>query len=187
MTHTLRRSRSKYGRTRRQRKKQLRMQGGGIFDDFVDNLTSKFKPKSSQQKCQDAKEEAEKICNSGASGADGDIEMSELNESAQPQMIEPLATSNPEMMPGTSQPASDTLSPSSEAFMPASSPEMMSGISQPEMVGMEQKSPVQPQPQPLSAYEPQTVRYGGAKKSKKKNKKQSQRHRKKLKSRKHKK
>jgi hypothetical protein len=60
VVHTLRRSKSKYGRTRRQRKKQKRTQGGGIFQDFVNT----FKPSTPEEKCEKAKKNAEEICNS---------------------------------------------------------------------------------------------------------------------------
>ena len=36
--HTLKKSKSKYGRTRRQRRKQRRIRGGGIFDDIIPKL-----------------------------------------------------------------------------------------------------------------------------------------------------
>ena len=184
MATTLRRSRSKYGRTRRQRRKQRHIRGGGFLDDIV----NKFKPKSAQEKCKEAEQEAENICNSSGSGsgAEGDIEMTELapssdasvNETSNndaiagftpvtpsvdggdveiaevmPQPIEPLETSNTEIMPP--------------------------GMSQPDI---EQK-PLQPQPLPQL---PASKFSGGAKKSKKNNKKRSQSRRKKLKSKKHK-
>ncbi len=60
MAHTLRRSKSKYGKTRRQRRKQKRVQGGGIFQDFV----NKFKPSTPEEKCDKARKDAEEVCNS---------------------------------------------------------------------------------------------------------------------------
>ena len=186
MVTTLRRSRSKYGRTRRQRRKQRRIRGGGFLDDIV----NKFKPKSAQEKCKEAEQEAENICNSSGSGAEGDVEMTEfapeqpssdasVNDTSRndatigftpgvdggdvemtevmPQPMKPLETSNPEIMPPS--------------------------MNQPET----EQNPLQPQPLPLPRPPVDSKFGGGSKKSKKKNKKRSQSRRKKLKSRKHKK
>ena len=179
MATTLRRSRSKYGRTRRQRRKQRRIRGGGFFDKLKDDIVNKFKPKSAQVKCEEAEQEAENICNSSemtelapieqpssdssvndatvgfTPGVDGgDVEMTEI----MPQSMQPLETSYPEIMPPS--------------------------MNQPEI----EQNPLQPQPLPLPLPQPPAAsKFGGSKKIKKKNKKRSQSRRKKLKSRKHKK
>ena len=57
--NTLRRSKSKYGRTRRQRRKQKRMRGGFGFNDLI----GVFQPKTQEEKCKEAQQEAENICN----------------------------------------------------------------------------------------------------------------------------
>ena len=66
--HTLKKSKSKYGRTRRQRRKQrrMRMHGGefslaGLTDGFK-GLVSKFSPSTDAEKCTEAKEKAEEVC-----------------------------------------------------------------------------------------------------------------------------
>ena len=66
--HTLKKSKSKYGRTRRQRRKQrrMRMHGGefslaGITDGFK-GLVSKFSPSTDAEKCKEANEKAEEVC-----------------------------------------------------------------------------------------------------------------------------
>jgi hypothetical protein len=58
-TKKIRRSKSRYGRTRRQRRKQRRMRGGFAFGDLI----NVFKPKTQEEKCTEAQQEAEKICN----------------------------------------------------------------------------------------------------------------------------
>lgn len=75
MAHTLRRSRSKYGRTRRQRRKQNRTRGGGFFDDFI----SKFKPSTPEEKCAKAQKLAQEACSNN--NVDGDIEMMPMDSS----------------------------------------------------------------------------------------------------------
>ena len=189
MATTLRRSRSKYGRTRRQRRKQKRTRGGGFLDDLV----KQFKPKSTEEKCKEAEQEAEKICNSGA---EGDIEMTEMAEMT-PIDRPPSDTSvdgndaiagpdsrdvemSAEVMPQPPMQPSETSNPMSPSV---SQP----GMSQPGMSQsvMEQNS-LTTQPQPLP--QPNAANIGGgAKKSRKNNKKRSQSRRKKLKSKKHKK
>ena len=53
-------TKSRYGRTRRQRRKQRRsMRGGFAFGDLI----NVFKPKTQEQKCEEAQQEAEEICN----------------------------------------------------------------------------------------------------------------------------
>ena len=81
MAHTLRlrRSRSKYGKTRRQRKTQRRVHGGGIFDDFI----SKFKPSTDEEKCAKAREAAQEACSNVNGNEDaGDIEMSPMGDTS---------------------------------------------------------------------------------------------------------
>lgn len=52
-------TKSRYGRTRRQRRKPRCMRGGFAFGDLI----NVFKPKTQEQKCEEAQQEAEKICN----------------------------------------------------------------------------------------------------------------------------
>ena len=193
MSHTLRRSRSKYGRTRRQRRKQKHTRGGGIFDDFI----NKFKPSTPEEKCEKAKQTADEVCNSvstlepveqqsgydmsppselnsivpeGQSQSPNSVAISDMSPPLEPLMSEDIAAT----------PATPALNPE---VMPPSSIEptgiMPPRISEP---GMEEKSLTQ-QPPPLPM---QTVNFGGSRrKNKKNNKKQSRR--KKMKSRKYKK
>ena len=162
MAHTLRRSRSKYGRTRRQRRKQKRTRGGGFFGDFI----NKFKPSTPEEKCENAKQAAEEVCSSLESSepvveqqsGDDLSSSSELDSELNPEMMPPPSMSEPTRM------------------MPPPS------MSEPDM---EQNSLAQPQQQP-PPLPMQTVNFGGSRrKNKKKNRKQSRR--KKTKSRKHKK
>ena len=70
MAQTLRRSKSKYGRTRRrqrQQKKQTHMRGGLSFADF--SFTDLFRPKD---KCKAAKDDVEQNCNKPISTTDGE-------------------------------------------------------------------------------------------------------------------
>lgn len=179
MATTLRRSRSKYGRTRRQRRNKKRISGGGFIDDIV----NKFKPKSSEDKCKEAEQEAEKICNSSGSGAEGDIEMTELatiepsNNDVAAGFIPGVDGGDVEMTTTMPQPQTQSLETSNPEIMPAG---MSIGMSQSEI----EQNPLQPQPLPQP---PASKFSGGAKKSKKKNKKRSQSRPKKIKSRKHKK
>ena len=181
MATTLRRSRSKYGRTRRQRRKQRRIRGGGFLDDIV----NKFKPKSNEVKCKEAEQEAEKICNSGA---EGDIEMTELgpiepsrNDAATTGFTPDVNEGDVEMTEVMPQPQTQSLETPNPEIMPAGmSPGMSPGMIQSEIEQNTLQS--QPLPQP-----PASKFSGGARKSKKKNKKRSQSRRKKLKSKKHKK
>ena len=174
MAHTLRRSRSKYGRTRRQRRKQKRTRGGGFFGDFI----NKFKPSTPEEKCENAKQAAEEVCSSLESSepvveqqsGDDLSSSSELDSELNPEMMPPPSMSEPTRImppPSMSEPT---------RMMPPPS------MSEPDM---EQNSLAQPQQQP-PPLPMQTVNFGGSRrKNKKKNKKQS--HRKKMKSRKHKK
>ena len=57
-TKKIKHSKRKYGRTRRQRRKQRRMRGGFEFVDLI----NVFKPKTQEEKCAEAQQEAEKIC-----------------------------------------------------------------------------------------------------------------------------
>ncbi len=210
MTHTLRRSRSKYGRTRRQRRKQRRMHGGGFFDDII----NKFKPSTPEEKCSKAKEAVQEACNN----VNRDMEMMPLDSS-----MEHSAVNNNEL--GLTEPTVDTTTPppssleqpigvmdesavaTSEPITPNSmSMNESAGMMQdnvessmaappsPEMMApgnsdnMETKQPLSSLPSPqASLSQPQTVSFGGAKKSRRKNKNRKQSRRKNMKSRKHKK
>ena len=179
MAQTLK-SKSKYGRTRRQRRKQKRTSGGGFIDDIV----NKFKPKSSEDKCKEAEQEAEKICNSSGSGAEGDIEMTELapiepsrNDAATTGFTPDVNEGDVEMTEVMPQPQTQSLE--------TPNPEIMPAVMSPGMIQSEiEQNTLQPQPLPQP---PASKFSGGARKSKKKNKKRSQSRRKKLKSKKHKK
>ena len=166
MAQTLRRSKSKYGRTRRQRQhnKQTRMRGGFSFTEFI----GKFTPKTDKEKCKAAKEAAQTAC----SNVDGDIEM---------------------------MPISDTVGDGGEALIgEAPVGEALIGeapIGEAPVVGsvaiQEDDDDYNTKSDTLQTQSPQLTTeiasFGGAKKSKKRNKKRSQGHRKKHKSRKHKK
>ena len=197
MVHTLRRSRSKYGRTRRQRRKQRRIRGGGIFDDII----NKFKPASTQEKCEKAKQAAEEVCSSSSepvvveqqSGDDlsPPSELESLVPESQIQRPDSVAISESDMLsPPEPEPllSEELAATSNPGMMPPPSINEPAGMMPPsssEPAGMEQKylAQTQQQPPPLPM---QTVNFGGSRrKNKKKNKKQSRR--KKMKSRKHKK
>jgi hypothetical protein len=75
MTQTLRRSKSKYARTRRQNKKQRRIRGGGFLNDVGNTIVGAFKPSTDEEKCKELKEAAQKAC---SKTAEGDIEMMEI-------------------------------------------------------------------------------------------------------------
>jgi hypothetical protein len=213
MAHTLRRSRSKYGRTRRQRRKQRRIRGGGIFDEII----NKFKPSTPEEKCAKAKELAQEACSNN--NAEGDIEMMPMDsdsDSLNPDVAavdttttSPPIPSNTDRQLGDNNEEGvklDTIIPGSDmstgsdsynmqdgtdSRMTAAPQNDMSGMSSPDNSG-EMGTDQNQTPSPLSPlapqYQPQTARFGGgAKKSKKNNKKRSQSRRKKLKSRKQKK
>jgi hypothetical protein len=84
MTHTLRRSKSKYARTRRQHKKQRRIRGGGGFLDDIGNIGNRivgtFKPSTPAEKCQATRKAAQEAC----SKVEGDIEMTEIASDTSP-------------------------------------------------------------------------------------------------------
>jgi hypothetical protein len=201
MAHTLRRSRSKYGRTRRQRRKQRRIRGGGIFDDII----NKFKPATPEEKCEKAKQAADEVCSSvSVPSSEPVVEQQSGDELSPPSELDSLVPENQFENPDSvAVAAMSDMSPSysediaATPATPALNTEMMPpptmsepvgimpppSMSEPVGVGMEQKSLTQQQPPPLPM---QTVNFGGSRrKNKKKNKKQS--HRKKMKSRKHKK
>jgi hypothetical protein len=216
MAHTLRRSRSKYGRTRRQRRKQRRIRGGGIFDEII----NKFKPSTPEEKCAKAKELAQEACSNN--NAEGDIEMMPMDidsDSLNPDVAAVDTTTTPPPIPSNTDRQLgdnneegvklDTIIPGSDMSTGSDSYNMqdgtdsrmtaapqndmsgMSGMSSPDNSG-EMGTDQNQTPSPLiplaPQYQPQTARFsGGAKKSKKNNKKRSQSRRKKLKSRKHKK
>ena len=211
MATTLRRSRSKYGRTRRQRRKQRRIRGGGIFDDII----NKFKPSTPQEKCDKAKQEAEEICNS-ISQEQPEQEQQDLSTPAPAESLSdtpPLSedsilapSASESVMPSASEPvmpsasepvmpsASESVMPSaSEPVMPSASEPVMPSASEPvtpnstytEMMSQQTLEPLKSSQQQVPEYKPQTVGFGGTKKSKRRNKKQSRR--KKHKSKKYKK
>ncbi len=217
MATTLRRSRSKYGRTRRQRRKQRRIRGGGFFDKLKDDIVNKFKPKSAQVKCEEAEQEAENICNSSemtdlapieqpssdssvndatvgfTPGVDGgDVEMTELAPIEQPSSDASVNdTSRNDATVGFT-PGVDGGDVEMTEIMPQSMQPLETSypeIMPPSMNQPEiEQNPLQPQPLPLPLPQPPAAsKFGGSKKIKKKNKKRSQSRRKKLKSRKHKK
>lgn len=68
MTHTLRRSKSKYARTRRQHKKQRRIRGGGFLNDVGNTIVGAFKPSTDEEKCKELKEAAQTACSKVAVG-----------------------------------------------------------------------------------------------------------------------
>ena len=187
MAHTLRRSRSKYGRTRRQRRKQRRMRGGGIFDDFI----NKFKPSTPEEKCENAKQTAEEVCSSvSAPSSEPVVERQPGDDLSPPSELDSLVPEN--QLENSDSVAMSDMSPPLEPLMSEDiattsgtsvlNPEMIPPPGSREPAGMEQKSLTQ-QPVPLPM---QTVNFGGSRrKNNKKNKKQSRR--KKYKSKKHKK
>ena len=176
MTHTLRRSKSKYARTRRQHKKQRRIRGGGFLDDLV----KKFKPSTDAEKCQAAKEAAQTAC---SNNVEGDIEMmpiassSDSGEGLSPGSGEGLSStaSLDEGLSSTSGKGLSSTASLDEGFSSTSG----EGFSSTSGKGLSRDVAVEA---PVAA-----AAAGGAKKSKKNNKKRRQSRRKKLKSRKHKK
>ena len=172
MSHTLRRSKSKYGRTRRQRqhKKQRHMRGGFSFTDFIGN----FKPKTDAEKCQAAKEAAQTAC---SNAAEGDIEMMPVTPpSSDTSTVSPvssvgeygISSKNNNIIPAVTPSATTNFDDVDDVYTP------------PPPNDFEKVDTQQPELQPQPGI-------GGARKSKKKNKKRSQSRRKKTKSRKHKK
>ena len=207
MATTLRRSRSKYGRTRRQRINKKRISGGG----FIDDLVKKFQPSTDVEKCQAAKEAARIAC---SNKVEGDIEMMPIASSS--GSGEGLSSgSGEELSSGSGEGLSSTasldegLSPvSGEGLSPVSGEGLSStasldeglspgydkglssdasldykGLSSDASIGKESSlSRDAAVEAPVAA-----AAAGGAKKSKKNNKKRRQSRRKKFKSRKHKK
>ena len=186
MAQTLK-SKSKYGRTRRQRKKQRRMRGGFNITESLTGLINKFKPATQEEACEEAKNKATEICNASAksdqSAPPAEPQPDQLDQpvipSAQPDQLDQpvIPSAQPDQL--------DQSVPSAQPVIPSGQPVVIPedvdygdvgyGDVDDGNVGYGEYSEVK---QP---------RYnGGAKKSKRKNKKQS-RHRKKLKSRKHKK
>lgn len=207
MATTLKRSRSKYGRTRRQRKKQRRIRGGGFLDDII----KQFKPKSNEEKCKEAKEEAENICNRGAEESIEMTEMAPIEPSSYDASIDSISSNNTttDMFTPSTTPdvygekdmgmgTTEVLSQSQPSEISNPMPPSISQLEmeqppldkfQPQLESqppLEPKSQLESQPQPQQFPQSNAI-LGGAKKSKKTNKKRSQIRRKKLKSRKHKK
>lgn len=207
MAHTLRRSKSKYGRTRRQRRKQKKMQGGGIFDDFV----KKFKPSSPEEKCENARKDAEEACSSISqetplpSSPQSELDSgfpespsvtSESATIAEPEPLEslsePVIASDSNTMPGSesgvvspiSTSAPSPVVQSNESALALEQPRLPSTMSEPEL-SVTPAALAAPNAEPTSALPNQKYNGLGGTKRKQKNKKQNRR--KKMKSRKHKK
>ena len=210
MTHTLRRSRSKYGRTRRQRKKQQKMQGGGFFDEFVE----KFKPSSPEKKCEEAKKNAEEVCSS-VSQEMPSLPQSELDSGFQeiPSVMsesvsgsstitepleslpEPAIASESNVMPGSDSVVSSSASSASAPLSPpiaqsnqpgvALESQMPQSMPEPES-SMAQTAPASPLT-PNNVFGSSDRKYNGLGGTKRKRKNKKQNRRKKMKSRKYKK
>jgi hypothetical protein len=198
MAHTLRlrRSRSKYGKKRRQRKTQRRVHGGGIFDDFI----SKFKPSTDEEKCAKAREAAQEACSKVNGNEDaGDIEMSAMGDTSL-SSSELDASSSPTLQQQPSDSDSGALPPQSSDS--GSSPTLQQQPSDfdsgalpppPSDSGALPPPPYDsgalPPPPSDSGSQPQPVGFGGSKKSRRKhnNKKKSHRRKKSKTSRKYKK
>jgi hypothetical protein len=211
MTQTLRRSKSKYARTRRQNKKQRRIRGGGFLDDIGNRIVGTFKPSTPAEKCQAARKAAREAC----SNVEGDIEMTEMPidkglssgsgdelYSAAPRDTglssgsgEGLSSGSGE---GLSSGSGEGLSSGSGEGLSSGSGEGLSSGSGDELPGDELPDDELPGSgkgsYSAASFTPlirdvksplAAAAAGGAKKSKKKNKKRSQSRRKKLKSRKH--
>ena len=206
MTQTLRRSKSKYARTRRQNKKQRRIRGGGFLDDIGNRIVGTFKPSTPAEKCQAARKAAREAC----SNVEGDIEMTEMprDTGLSSGSGEGLSSGSGE---GLSSGSGEGLSSGSGEGLSSGSGEGLSSGSGDELPGDELPDDELPGsgkgPYSAASFTPlirdvksplggvdsvdsnrvAAAAAGGAKKSKKKNKKRSQSRRKKLKSRKHKK
>ena len=179
MAHTLRRSRSKYGRTRRQRRKQKRTRGGGFFDINFNDIINKLKPSTPEEKCAKAKQAADEVC--------GSLESEPVIEQQSGDDLSSSSELNSEMMSPPPIEPTEMMSPPIETTGMMPPPIETTGMMLPSMSepGMEQKSLAQTQQQPPQL-PMQTANFGGSRrKNKKKNKKQSRR--KKVKSNKHKK
>ena len=188
MAHTLRlrRSRSKYGKKRRQRKTQRRVHGGGIFDDFI----SKFKPSTDEEKCAKAREAAQEACSNVNGNEDaGDIEMSAMGDTSF-SSSELDASSSPTLQQQPSDSDSGALQPQSSDS--GSSPTLQQQPSDSDSGALPpppSDSGALPPPPSDSGSQPQPVGFGGSKKSRRKhnNKKKSHRRKKSKTSRKYKK
>jgi hypothetical protein len=199
MATTLRRSRSKYGRTRRQRINKKRISGGG----FIDDLVKKFQPSTDVEKCQAAKEAARIAC---SNKVEGDIEMmpiasssgsgeglssgsgeglsstASLDEGLSPVSGEGLYPVSGEGLSSTAS-LDEGLSPGYDKGLSSDASLDYKGLSSDASIGKESSlSRDAAVEAPVAA-----AAAGGAKKSKKNNKKRRQSRRKKFKSRKHKK
>jgi hypothetical protein len=198
MTHTLRRSKSKYGGTRRQRRKQRRIRGGGIFDALIEKIT----PSTPKQKCDKAREEAQLAC----SNVDGDIEMTEMgsegsedpmksnanNESDAGSMstlpqFDNFGANELSLVPPTKQQGVGSETFISPMTQPTSDAGSMSTLSQSDDKQSDLGTNYDESKTPNLQQE--NVGFGGGKKSRRRNKhkKRSHSRRKKLKSRRHKK
>jgi len=187
MTQTLRRSKSKYARTRRQNKKQRRIRGGGFLDDIGNRIVGTFKPSTPAEKCQAARKAAREAC----SNVEGDIEMTEMpiDKGLSSGSGDELYSAAPRDT-GLSSGSGEGLSSGSGEGLSSGSGDELPGDELPddELPGSGKGSYsaasftplIRDVKSPLAA-----AAAGGAKKSKKKNKKRSQSRRKKLKSRKH--
>lgn len=191
-TKKIRRSKSRYGRTRRQRRKQRRMRGGFAFGDLI----NVFKPKTQEEKCAEAQQEAEKICNKPVleeeQGLEPVVESAPALEPALESALEPALETALEPAPTPF--ISDSLD-QEQSFSPPLSPSPLSdGQRLPSLPLNDEYSslPLEQQQQdqqlPLIATLPpsppslspstspvrRATQFGGAKKSKK-NKKQNRR------------
>jgi hypothetical protein len=215
MTHTLRRSKSKYARTRRQHKKQRRIRGGGFgfLNDVGNTIVGAFKPSTPAEKCRATRKAAQEAC----SNVEGDIEMMEitsdtdasspvgegttsLGEYGASSSTKPIGDGNSSSTSSSTIPVGDGISssttPVGDGNSSGSGEELPSGSSEgsPSTTSLDKVLPSGSGEGLYSAAPSEEARDvaaaaagGGAKKSKKKNKKRSQSRRKKLKSRKHKK
>jgi hypothetical protein len=176
MTQTLRRSKSKYARTRRQNKKQRRIRGGGFLGDLV----NKFKPSTDEEKCKELKEAAQTAC---SKVAEGDIEMTGMAsgtaEYGASSSTTPVGDRISSSTSSSIIPFGKGLSGSGEGF--SGSDTVLSSGS--DTTGLSSGSG----DELSSGSDTAGSDKGGAKKSRRKNKKRSQSRRKKHKSRKHKK
>jgi hypothetical protein len=190
MTQTLRRSKSKYARTRRQNKKQRRIRGGGFLDDIGNRIVGTFKPSTPAEKCQAARKAAREAC----SNVEGDIEMTEMprdtglssgsgeglssgsGEGLSSGSGEGLSSGSGDELPGDELPDDELPGSGKGPYSAASFTPLIRDVKSP-LGGVDS----------VDSNRVAAAAAGGAKKSKKKNKKRSQSRRKKLKSRKHKK
>lgn len=183
MTQTLRRSKSKYARTRRQHKKQRRIRGGGFLNDVGNTIVGAFKPSTDEEKCKELKEAAQRAC---SKVAEGDIEMMKM--ASDTDASSPVGEGTAEYGASSSTtPVGDRISSStSSSIIPVG--KGLSGSGE----GLSGSDTVLSGSDTVLSSGSDTVLSsgsdkGGAKKSRRKNKKRSQSRRKKHKSRKHKK